>query len=85
MALSRPAAIYPLTAKVRHVQGTVVVHALIGKDGRIHELQVVSSPDPALSTAAMDAVRNWTFRPFLLEGDPVEVETTINVNFALRR
>ena len=64
-----------------HVQGTVVLHAQIGIDGHIHALQVVSSPDTELAAAAMDAVRQWTYRPYMLAGAPVAVDTTINVNF----
>jgi len=63
----------------------VVLHAVIGKDGHIHDLQVLSSPASDLTSAAEDAVRQWTYRPYTLLGDPVEVETTINVNFTFGR
>ena len=85
MRLSAASPVYPAMAKARHVQGTVVLHAIIGKDGKIHNLDVVSSPDPYLTTAAEEAVREWTYRPYLLSGEPVEVDTTINVNFAFGR
>src|SRR6185312_12981515 len=81
-ALDQAAPLYPPMAKARHIQGTVVLHARIGKDGHMEDLQVVSSPDADLTIAAIDAVRQWTYRPYLLAGDPVEVETTINVNFS---
>ncbi len=83
IALKQSPPVYPLSSKARHAQGTVLLHAQIGKDGQIHDLEVISSPDPDLSTAAMDAVKTWTYRPYLLNGDPVAVETTIAVSFRL--
>ncbi|HVB58133.1 MAG TPA: energy transducer TonB [Candidatus Acidoferrales bacterium] len=74
--------IYPPIAKTAHVSGTVVLHAIIAKDGTIQELQFVSGP-PLLMKAAMDAVREWRYRPTMLNGDPVEVDTTIDVVFTL--
>ncbi len=73
---------YPPLAKAAHVQGTVVLHAIIGKDGTIQELQYVSGP-AMLMTSAMDAVRQWRYRPYLLNGEPVEVDTTVSVVFTL--
>ena len=61
--------------------GTVIMSAVIGTDGRIHRLEVIVSPDPALSSAARDAVQTWVYPPYLLNGKPVLVETTISVNF----
>jgi TonB family protein len=84
-ALSQAAPMYPAMAKARHVQGTVVLHAVIAKDGHIQDLRVVSSPDPDLSIAALDAVRQWRYKPYVLLGEPVDVETTINVNFTFGR
>ena len=74
------APVYPPAAKAAHVQGIVVLHALISKEGTIESLHVVSGP-PLLVGAAMDAVKRWKYRPYMLKGVPVEVETTINVNF----
>src|SRR6516164_7952289 len=74
--------IYPQIAKTAHVQGTVLLHAIIAKDGTIQELQYVSGP-PLLMKAAMDAVREWRYSPTLLNGEPVEVDTTIQVVFTL--
>jgi periplasmic protein TonB len=74
--------IYPPIAKTAHVSGTVVLHAIISKDGTIQELQYVSGP-PLLMKAAMDAVKEWRYRPTMLNGDPVEVDTTIDVVFTL--
>jgi protein TonB len=74
--------IYPQIAKTAHVSGTVLLHAIISKDGSVQELQYVSGP-PLLMKAAMDAVREWRYQPTLLNGEPVEVETTISVIFSL--
>jgi periplasmic protein TonB len=73
---------YPAIAKAAHIQGIVVLQATISKGGSIQDLRVVSGP-PMLQQAAMDAVRSWRYRPYLLNGEPVEVETTINVVFNL--
>ncbi len=73
---------YPAIAKAAHIQGIVVLQATISKSGSIQNLRVVSGP-PMLQQAAMDAVRSWRYKPYLLNGEPVEVETTINVVFNL--
>lgn len=78
--ISRPDPVYPPIAKAAHVQGVVILHAIISKQGTIEQLQVVSGP-PMLQTSATDAVRRWRYKPYLLNGEPTEVETTINVNF----
>lgn len=83
MAINRPSPVYPAMAKARHAQGSVVLRARIGKDGRVHDLEVISSPVSDLAMTAVQAVRQWTYRPYLLAGAPVDVDTTINVNFAL--
>lgn len=74
--------VYPRSAKAAHVQGTVVLQALIGKDGLIENLHRLSGP-PELVDAAIGAVSQWRYRPYILKGEPVEVQTTINVNFSL--
>ena len=74
--------IYPQIAKTAHVSGTVLLHAIIAKDGTIQELQYVSGP-PLLMRAAMDAVHEWRYQPTMLNGEPVEVDTTIQVVFTL--
>lgn len=71
---------YPQMAKVAHVQGDVVLQALISKNGAIENLRAVSG-HPILIQAAMEAVKQWRYRPYLLNGEPVEVETTITVKF----
>jgi periplasmic protein TonB len=73
---------YPAIAKAAHIQGIVVLQATISKSGSIQNLRVISGP-PMLQQAAMDAVRSWHYKPYLLNGEPVEVETTINVVFNL--
>jgi TonB family protein len=74
--------VYPPDAKAAKLSGTVVLHALIGKDGLIKELTVVSGPDE-FRESALNAVKQWTYKPYLLNGDPTEVDTTITVNYAL--
>ena len=74
--------VYPAIAKTAHVSGTVMLHAIIAKDGSIQELTYVSGP-ALLMKAAMDAVHEWRYKPTMLNGDPVEVDTTISVVFTL--
>ena len=73
---------YPPIAKTAHVSGTIILHAIIGKDGGIRELQFVSGP-PLLMKSAMDAVKEWRYKPTMLNGEAVEVDTTIDVVFSL--
>ena len=73
---------YPAIPKAARIQGTVVLQATISKSGSIENLRAISGP-PMLQQAAMDAVRSWRYKPYLLNGEPVEVETTINVVFHL--
>jgi protein TonB len=73
---------YPPIAKTAHVSGTVILHAIIAKDGSIQELQYMSGP-PLLMKSAMDAVKEWRYKPTMLNGEPVEVDTTISVVFSL--
>ncbi len=72
---------YPEIAKLAHVSGTVVLQTTISKTGMIENLRVISGP-PMLRQSAMDAVKTWRYRPYLLSGDPVEVESTVSVVFA---
>lgn len=73
---------YPESARRNHIQGTVLLLAEIGTDGAIHNLVLVSG-EPSLAKAAIKAVKQWKYKPYYLEGKPVEVETQIQVNFAL--
>jgi TonB family protein len=80
--ISGPTPKYPVEAKKARIQGWVVLDAIIGKDGTVENLQVVSGPKE-LQQSSLDAVQQWKYKPFLLNGDPVEVETTINVIYTL--
>jgi protein TonB len=71
---------YPQMARIAHIQGDVILQATISKTGTIEGLHGVSG-HPILIQAAMDAVKQWKYRPYILNGDPVEVETTIKVQF----
>lgn len=73
---------YPLLAKQMKVQGSVVLQALIGRNGNIEDLHVLSGP-AILSSAAMQAVKQWRFRPYYLSGEPVETQARITVNFTI--
>jgi periplasmic protein TonB len=73
---------YPPIAKTARVSGTVILQAVISKEGTIENLHVVSG-HPLLTQAALDAVKQWRYRPYILNGDPVEVETTVEVHFTL--
>ena len=73
---------YPIIAKTAGIQGPVELAAMIGRDGRIENLQVVSG-HPLLVRAALDAVSKWRYRPYILNDEAVEVETRITVNFIL--
>ena len=74
--------VYPAPARAMRIAGRVELQATISRDGTIENLRVVDGP-ALLRAAAVDAVRQWRYRPYLLNGDPVEVETTINVDFKL--
>jgi TonB family protein len=74
--------VYPEEAKKERIQGKVVLEAIIGKDGTIENLEVMSGPNE-LQQSALDAVRQWTYKPFLVDGEPVEVKTTVNVIYKL--
>jgi TonB family protein len=83
MLLIKQTPVYPQDAKDARVSGTVVLRALIGMDGSIHDLHVVSAPWPSLAASALSAVSHWRYRPYLLNGEPVDVETTVNVIYEL--
>lgn len=72
--------VYPIIAQRAHIEGSVQLKALISRDGAIENLQVISG-HPMLVPAAIDAVKQWRYRPYILNGDPLEVETTVFVNF----
>jgi protein TonB len=74
--------VYPPIAKTAHISGTVMLHAIISKDGNVEQLEYISGP-PLLMVAAMAAVKQWRYQPTTLNGEPVEVDTTISVVFTL--
>ncbi len=78
--LSKVAPVYPAEAKAACIQGSVILHAIIGKTGDIDQLQVVSGA-PELQASAIDAVHQWKYKPYLLNGEPTAVDTTITINY----
>ena len=82
MIIRQPRPLYPPLAKSARIQGTVRFNAIIGEDGTIKNLTLVSG-HPLLVAAAQDAVKQWVYRPTLLNGEPVEVVTQIDVIFTL--
>jgi len=74
--------VYPPLARQARIQGVVVLQAQISKDGNIENLQLISG-HPMLAPAAIEAVKQWKYRPYLLNGEPVEVDTQVQVNFTL--
>jgi TonB family protein len=81
--ISQAKPVYPEALQKQGIEGTVILRAVIGTSGQILSLSPFSDPDPALTKAAMDAVRQWKYTPTLLNGEPVEVVTTITVGFRL--
>jgi TonB family protein len=82
--INRVQPIYPALARQTGIQGVVKLHAILGKDGTVQQLQVISG-HPLLAQAALDAVRQWIYQPTLLKGKPVEVDTEIDVYFQLQQ
>jgi protein TonB len=74
---------YPVEARAKNIQGEVVLHAIIDKEGNVSQIKVWSGDD-ALAKSAVEAVRQWKYRPMLVDGDPKEVDTTITVTFSLK-
>jgi periplasmic protein TonB len=82
--LNRVNPVYPPLARQTRISGTVRLHAIIAKDGTVQQLEVMSG-HPLLVQAALDAVRQWRYQPTLLNGEPVEVDTTVDVIFSLNQ
>jgi protein TonB len=82
MVLHKVQPTYPPLARTARVQGSVILAAVIGKDGAIQNLHVLSG-HPLLQQAALEAVKQWRYRPYILNGEPVEVDTQVTVNFTL--
>jgi TonB family protein len=83
MLVKKETPVYPQDAKDARVSGAVVLRATIGIDGAIHDLHVVSAPSPSLAASAMWSVSHWEYKPYQLNGEPVEVETTVNVIYSI--
>jgi len=83
-AIKKVAPVYPEEARAARISGVVRLHVIIGKDGKIEQLEVISG-HPLLQQAALDAVRQWQYQQTLLNGEPVKVDTTIDVIFSLNR
>jgi TonB family protein len=73
---------YPAAAREKNIQGDVILHAIIDKEGKISEVQVLAGDD-LLAQAALEAVRQWRYKPMLVDGQPAEVDTTITITFSL--
>jgi TonB family protein len=82
LIVSKVAPQYPLEARDQHIQGVVRLRAIIDKEGNVSNLELISG-DPTLGVAAIEAVKQWKYKPFFLNGVRVEVETQIQVNFTL--
>lgn len=74
---------YPVEARQQRIEGDVLLQARIDTEGNIGKLKVIQG-DPILVAAAVDAVKQWRYRPYILKGEPVEVETTIRIQFHMR-
>lgn len=82
LLLSKVPPEYPPAAKDKHIQGVVLLRVIIDREGKASNIQLISG-HPLLAPAAIDAVRQWKYKPYLLNGKPVEVETQVTVNFTL--
>jgi protein TonB len=80
--VSQQRPVYPPEAKAARIQGLVQLQILIGKDGTVQNLTVLTGPEE-LRQSAVDAVKQWAYKPTLLNGQPVEVITTVDVNYTL--
>jgi TonB family protein len=77
--------IYPKAAKMAGVQGVVLLETVISKEGEPLDIRVISSPNDDLTQSSLEAVRQWRYRPTLLNGNPVEIVTDVNVNYTLMK
>jgi TonB family protein len=75
--------VYPDEAKKAKLSGSVVLHAIIGKDGKMEKLDVLTSSSPIFNNSALEAVSKWTYRPYLLNGNPTAVDTSITVKYSI--
>ena len=84
LILHKTQPVYPADAKKAGIQGRVELQAVINKSGAIEQLKVISGPSELLQSS-LDAVRQWTYKPYILKGEPVDVQTTINVIYTLAK
>jgi TonB family protein len=83
LLVDHPAPIYPPDAKVNHIEGKVILALTIDKTGATRDIRLLSSPDQALTDSSIDVVSRWHYRPYQLNGSPVEVQSTVELNFKL--
>jgi TonB family protein len=83
LLVKKIAPVYPDDAKTAHIQGKVVLQTVIGPDGRVQDVRLVSTPSPSLALSAFHAVSQWQYKPFQVDGKQASVETTVEVNFSL--
>lgn len=83
--LNKITPVYPASAKAAGISGTVILHAVVGMDGKPLTLRVMNQVDPDLARASVESVSQWRYRPTLLNGEPIEIDTTIMVNFSLQQ
>lgn len=83
LLVKKVAPLYPSDARDQNIQGTVLLQATIDREGNVSSLQLISG-HPLLAPAAIEAVKQWKYRPYYLSGNPLEVETQIQVNFTLK-
>ena len=81
--MKKVAPVYPPIAKIAGVQGTVLLHAMIAEDGTVESLDVISGP-PLLQSAAINAVKQWIYKPYVVNGVARRVDTKVTVNFVLK-
>jgi protein TonB len=85
LLVKKVAPVYPDDAKAGHMQGKVVLRTVIGPDGRVRDVRLVSAPSPSLALAAFHSVSQWQYKPYQVDGKPAIVETTVEVDFSLNR
>src|SRR5260221_94691 len=82
LILKKVAPVYPPLARQARIQGTVVLRVIVSNAGDVENVQLVSG-HPMLAPSAIEAVRQWTYKPYLLQNEPIEIETQVQVNFTL--
>ena len=84
LIVKKVAPLYPEKAREEHVEGTVLLHVMIDKEGNVQHVDLISG-HPLLAPAAIEAVRQWRYQPYLLNNRPVDVDTQVSVNFTLAK